>query len=226
MKLWSKLRPRRVASETGRPAAVSQSCQSSRDTVACSRVWCARSSGVRSGFSPVTSDGTAHREHVLGHQPVRAQSRPVATAVAHRHVHLVALEIHQVRRGGDAHLDAGIGVLERGHAGDQPFGRERGRRADREQPFSLRPAQSFRRTAQVFERAAHGRQIRFRLTRQFQRAIAAHEEGNAKLLLQPPDQVADRGLGDVQLFRGAGEAQVTRRRLEGTQSAERWEESP
>ena len=38
-----------LSSDTGSPAAVSQSCQSSRDTVACSSVWCARSWGVRNG---------------------------------------------------------------------------------------------------------------------------------------------------------------------------------
>ena len=126
-----------------------------------------------------------------------------------------------MRGRGDAHLDAGIGVLERGHAGHQPFGGERGGGADGQQPVAIGAAQPGGGAAQVLERAAHRRQVGLRLACQLQRAVAAHEQGDAELLLQPADQVADRGLGDVQLVRGAGEAEMARRRLEGAQAVQR-----
>jgi hypothetical protein len=59
---------------------------------------------------------------------------------------------------------------------------------------------------------------------QFQGAIVAHEQWDAELVLEPPDQVADRGLGDIQLLRRTGEAEMPRRRLEGAQPVERGED--
>ena len=89
-----------------------------------------------------------------------------------------------------------------------------------------RPSRSGRRSrrgcpAQILERSADRRQIGLRLPRQQQGSVAPHEQGDAELLLQPVDLMADRGLGDVQFGRGAREAQVARRRLEGTQSVQR-----
>ncbi len=115
----------------------------------------------------------------------------------------------------------GIGVLERRHTRHQPLRRQRGRGADGQQPVAVRAAQPCGRAAQILERAAHRGQVGLRLAGQFQRAVAPHEQRDAELFLQPADQMADRGLGDVQLLRRAREAEVARGRLEGAQSVER-----
>ena len=164
---------------------------------------------------------TAHREDMLGHQPVGAQAGPGAAAIADGDVHLLALEIDQVRGGRDAHLDARIGVLERGHPRHQPLGGQRGRGADGQPPVVIGAAQSRGGAVQVLERGADGRQIVLRLPRQFQRAVAADEQGDAELLLQPADLMADRGLGDVQFGGRAREAQVASGGLERAQAVER-----
>ena len=46
-----------AAIENGRPAAVSHNRQSSRETVACSSVWFARSAGAFSGTGPLSNCG-------------------------------------------------------------------------------------------------------------------------------------------------------------------------
>ena len=119
------------------------------------------------------------------------------------------------------YLDARVGVLEGGHTGHQPFGCERGRRADGEQALAVGAPQPGRRPTQVLERSADRGQIGFGLACQRQGAIPPHEQRDADLLLQPVDLVADRGLGDVQFGGGAREAQMARRCLEGTQSVQR-----
>ena len=77
---------------------------------------------------------------------------------------------------------------------------------------------------QIGEGGADRRQVVQRLPRQFQRAVAADEQGQAKLLLQPADLMADRGLGDGELIGRAGEAHVTRGGLEGAQAVQGWEQ--
>ena len=88
------------------------------------------------------------------------------------------------------------------------------------------PSRSGRRSRAVARRRSSNalrtdRQIGLRLAGQLQGAIAAHEQRNAELLLQAADQMADRGLGDIQLLRGAGEAEVACRCLEGAQAIQR-----
>src|SRR6185437_15508992 len=64
-------------------------------------------------------------------------------------------------------------------------------------------------------------QIIARLRREFERAILSDEQADSEFVLQPLDLMADRGLGDVQLACGLGEAQVPRGRLERPQAIER-----
>ena len=74
---------------------------------------------------------------------------------------------------------------------------------------------------QIVERGADAGKIIPGLRRQRQRAVLPDEQADPEFLLEPPDLMADRGLGDVQFGRRKGEAQVPGRGLEGAQSIER-----
>jgi hypothetical protein len=74
---------------------------------------------------------------------------------------------------------------------------------------------------QPLEGIAQRRQIAGAGGRQFQAARAALEQHDAEILLELLDQAADRALRDMQLPRGAGEAQMPPGDLEGAQGVER-----
>ena len=78
---------------------------------------------------------------------------------------------------------------------------------------------------EIVEGGADAGEIFLRLRRQAQRAVLPDEQFCPEFLLEPPDLMADRGLGDVQLGRREGEAEVPGRRLEGAQSIERRQSS-
>ena len=56
---------------------------------------------------------------------------------------------------------------------------------------------------------------------QSQCAVLPDEQPDPQFLLEPPDLMADRGLGNIQFARRIGEAQMPRRGLEGAQAVER-----
>src|SRR5665213_1919673 len=76
---------------------------------------------------------------------------------------------------------------------------------------------------QIVERSPDAGQIIPGLRRQRQRAVLPDEQPNPQFLLKPPDLMADRGLGDVQLASRVGKAQVPRSGLECAQSVQRWQ---
>ncbi len=65
--------------------------------------------------------GAADRKQFLGQQPDGVQARPLASAIADRRIDIVVLKIHQVGRGGDAHVDAWVRLLEGGQPRQQPL---------------------------------------------------------------------------------------------------------
>ncbi len=69
--------------------------------------------------------------------------------------------------------------------------------------------------------AAQGRQIGLAVIGEQQRPVEATEQLTAQVLLQGLHLVAHRRLGDEQLLRGPGEAQVPRGGLEGPQGVQR-----
>ena len=123
--------------------------------------------------------------------------------------------------GRDPNLHAGIGILERGHPGDQPFRCQRGGGADRQPPVMVGAAQPCGRAAQILEGGPHRRQVVLRLLRQCQATVLADEQLDAKLIFQSADLMADRGLGDVQFRRRERETQKPRGGFEGAQAVER-----
>ena len=111
-------------------------------------------------------------------------------------------------------------ILERGDVADQPFRRQRGGGGHGQHALLVGPAQAFRGAAQIVEGGADGGQVVLRLPRQFQAAVAAEEQLQANLLLQPADLVADGGLGHVQFRRRQREAHVAGRRFEGAKAVQ------
>ena len=144
MKIMSKVMPGCFDRSAGRPAAVSHSRQSSLlALLVCSTRGRLQVLRASQRLVAVEQRRAADRKHFLGHQPVGAQARPLAAAIADRDIDIVALEIDQAGRGGDPHVDAGMGFLERGKPRQQPFCGERRQRGDGQPwPSSLRSSRS------------------------------------------------------------------------------------
>ena len=53
----------------------------------------------------------AYRKQFVRHQPVGAKAGPMPAAISDRGIDVAALEVDQAGRGGDAHVDAGVGLL-------------------------------------------------------------------------------------------------------------------
>ena len=82
------------------------------------------------------------------------------------------------------------------------------------------PAQARRSLAQILKRGAYGRKIALRITGERECPVAPFEQPKTELFLQPPDLMADGGLGNVQLHRGLGETEMPGRGLERTKAIE------
>ena len=67
----------------------------------------------------------AYRKQFVSHQPVGTQAGPMAAAVPDRGIDIIAAEIDQAGRCGDANVDAGMGVLKPGYSRQQPLRRQR-----------------------------------------------------------------------------------------------------
>lgn len=118
----------------------------------------------------------------------------MATAMTDRRIDIVPLEIDQTGGGRDAHVDAGMGFLKRRKPGQQPFGGEGRQRRDGQHMVVVPMEQTVGRQPQIVERRADAGKIFGRFGSERQRPVAAHEERNAKLLLETLDLMADRRL--------------------------------
>ena len=145
----------------------------------------------------------------------------MAAAVADRGIDVAAPEIDQRGRGGDADVDAGMRLLERGEPRQQPFGGQRGQRRDRQHMVVVLAQQPVGREPQIVKGGADAGQVIPGLRRQRQRAVLPDEQADPQLFLQPPDLMADRGLRDVQLGGRIGEAEVPGGGFERPQAIQR-----
>ncbi|AUW43351.1 hypothetical protein CUJ84_Chr003006 [Rhizobium leguminosarum] len=75
----------------------------------------------------------------------------------------------------------------------------------------------------MIEGIGQGRQKSFAFRGDFQASREALEKGNPQSLLQAFHLLAYSGLGNAKLDRGAGEAEMSRRSLEGPQTIQREE---
>src|SRR5579863_2075689 len=147
----------------------------------------------------------------------------MAAAIADRGIDVVALEIDQAGRSGDADIDAGMGLLERGKPRQQPLGGQRGQRGNRQHAVVLLAQEPVGGKPQIVERGANAGKVFLRLWRKREAAVLPDEQANPEFFLKPPDLMADGGLGDVQLSRRIGKAQMAGGGLEGAQPIERWQ---
>ena len=105
--------------------------------------------------------------------------------------------------------------LKTGQARQQPFGGQRCHQADGQDFVVVLVQQAVGGKAQILKCRPDAGQIFGGLWRQHERTILPDEQANSKFFLQPPDLMADGGLGDVQLQRGIGEAEMPCSGLEG-----------
>jgi hypothetical protein len=93
---------------------------------------------------------------------------------------------------------------------------------DGQPPAGLVGIEAVGRRRDGVEGVAHRRQIAFTGRGQAECAVEAPEQDHTEARLQGLDLVADRRLGDVQLVRRSGEAEVAGSRLEGAQRIQGW----
>ena len=169
---------------------------------------------------PLHQRRRADRQDALDQQPFRRMARVGARAIADREIDLALIEGHRlhVRRHPD--LDLGMKGVEVVHAGHQPFGRERGRDADRDLTATRRLTHEGRDVAQPVQPLGHQRRRRTAQIGQLQPPGFALEQGGANDLLELPDLLADGAGGDRQLLRRTREAQVPRGAFEDAQGVQ------
>ena len=110
-------------------------------------------------------------------------------------------------------------------ARDEPKRRKGHRGGDREHSGRAR-SEPARDVAQQAQHLARSLVERLTLLGKAQVAVVPAKQGHAELLLEGLDLAADSRLGDVELHRGLGEAQVARRRLEALQQVEGRQAAP
>jgi len=167
----------------------------------------------------------AHRQQLDADQEAGDHARPVAAAHADGDVGVVLGEVHRLERGGEDGVAARMGGVERGQARYQPAHRE-GHRTPDVQRFVAHSlhgalgglAYAVEHVVQVVQVAsADGGQAHF--------AVDPLEQPGSQEFLQDHDLSADGAGRDVQFARGAREAQVARRHLEGAQRVQRGQAS-
>lgn len=95
-----------------------------------------------------------------------------------------------------------------------------GRRTHRQRAAAIARAQALGGRRDAVEGLARGAKTDLPLLGQQERPVEAAEELAPEMLLERLHLMADRGLGDVQLLGGPGEAEMARRGLEGAERVE------
>ncbi len=178
-------------------------------------------------LGPVERDGAfqerraAHGKQDLPEQPLGAETRPIAVAVADFQIRVRLPECLSVDGGGEPEGYVRVLFEEARQPRHQPDISERGADADRDRPAALAAEQVLGAGGQVVEGLADDRQVAVAGVGQAQRARQPGEERGPQPLLELLDLLADRGRGDVQFLRRFGEAGVTGGGLEGAQPVQR-----
>lgn len=110
-----------------------------------------------------------------------------------------------------------MGPAEAGEARQQPAEREGADRADIQDLDGTTRVEAFEQAGDAVEAVAQRRQQAAALVGQRESARQAAEELDAEALFQPLHLMADRGLGDAELDRRPGEAEMAGRGFEGAQ---------
>ena len=170
----------------------------------------------------------AHGEQLLGAQADDIEAGPIAVAMTHGKVHVLAREVDVMQGRRHAQIDGRVVLGKAAQAVDEPFGRKVRRRADGEDARALPLEQTLGADRDAVESVAqHGEVLAARL-RDDEALALAIEELDAQLELQGLHLVAHRALRHAQLLGRAREALVAGRglesleRIEGRKAAEHW----
>ena len=144
-------------------------------------------------------------------------------AVTNTHVEGLEIEVDHVTARGKAKVDVGVLFEETSEPRHEPSGRERGDDADGdERALAMqRRAQLGVGFAQPMKNAMELGGPGLPLRRQEKAPRGAAKERDTELTFQRFDLMANGGLRDAELGRGAGEAQMARGGLEREQRVER-----
>ncbi|MNL13248.1 hypothetical protein D3C87_1341510 [compost metagenome] len=119
--------------------------------------------------------GAAHGQEDVRHQPIGVGAAPLAVAEADGAVDVLAPEVHLVERGGEQHLDAGIGRVEAGQPWNQPAHRERRVGAHLQLRAAGAPGQADSGFAQAVHRLGDRAVVVLAGTRERDLPMAAHQ---------------------------------------------------
>src|SRR4029453_10839076 len=122
----------------------------------------------------------------------------------------VAIEIREADRGRDSQLDVRVLVMKAGKFGQQPFGGERGRYADRQTPFADRHRLGADGSRENTQASLDVRQHPSAHLGKSDPALCSVKQLRAEKLLKGPDLLAHRSGRDVELFSCLCETELPR----------------
>ena len=108
---------------------------------------------------PASSLGLQTGKQLLCAQAGHIKARPIAVAMAHGKVDILAREVDVMQRRRDAQIDARMLLGKSAQTIDQPFGGEIRRRADGERPGALALEQAFGAERNAVEGVAQGGEV-------------------------------------------------------------------
>src|SRR6516162_4198521 len=129
---------------------------------------------------------------MLGTQAHNVETRPIAIAMAHREVHILAREVYVVQRCRHTEIDARMLFGEAAKTIYQPFGGKIGRRADGEDAGTLTLKQAFCAHRYPVKRIPHDGKVIATSVGNDQTLTLAIEEFDPQLQFQGFDLVAHR----------------------------------
>jgi hypothetical protein len=145
----------------------------------------------------------------------------MAVAESHRHVQAFACQVNPVVVGEQPQVDKRMRRLKVWQALQQPPQCEAGHHAHAQRLARAAFPQALDRIGHAAEGINQRGQQGLGLVSEGQAAWQAPEQHHAQPLLQILHMLADGRRGEMQFLGGAGEAELARRHLEGTQGIER-----
>ena len=184
------------SSASSTPAASSHLAQSFRSST-CSSGNFSTSAGLLRRWRPASSLGLQTGKQLLGAQARDIKARPIAVAVAHGKIDILAREVDVMQRRRHAQIDARMLLGKSAEAIDQPFGGKVRRRADGEDAGALALQQALGADRNAIEGVAQDSEI-FAPSLGDDEALAlAIEELDPELQFQRLDLVAHGTLRDA-----------------------------
>lgn len=171
-------------------------------------------------LQPLGQGRRADRKDALPDQQAGAQLGVDPVAVADRQIHATSAYGLHLGVGVEAHFDLGVAFDEAPEPRHQPAAGEGGDDGDVQHPCQRLTLEGGHALLERRHALADPGEQACTPLGQAHVAPLADKQLDPQTLLQPPDLLADRRLGDEQLLGGAGIAAVAGRRLEGVQGAD------